>query len=176
MKERWKPISGYEGRYEVSNMGRIKSLPKMHGPIMFKEKMLLGCDDKDGYVRVSLRNSFGNKKTLKVHRIVAEAFIENPDSKPQVNHIDGNKKNNCVSNLEWCTCDENISHAIVSGLRDNHYQSVETVLTNKGTGEVSSFKSMKDAAAFLGHAKQYISRLRQKHGHKFEVGDYIVEV
>ena len=98
MKEIWKPIKGYEGLYEVSTFGHIRNCrtsrcvkPYYH----FK-----------GYMRVDLCKD-GQKQHLKVHRIVAEAFIPNPDSKPHVNHRDFNRQNNRVWNLEWCTDLEN---------------------------------------------------------------------
>ena len=114
--EKWYEINNYS-KYQVSNLGRIKSksrywnVSKTH--ILHKnEKILKGTLDKDGYVKVSLVNDDGKTKRLSVHRIVAETLINNIYNKPQVNHIDGNKQNNCVDNLEWCSCKENIQHAI----------------------------------------------------------------
>ena len=108
--EVWKDIKGYEGRYQVSNMGRVKSLErtfidktgrKQH----IKERILKPRTDKDGYLRVDLHNS--KAKRFAIHRLVCEAFHENPENKPCVNHIDENKTNNIASNLEWCTVAEN---------------------------------------------------------------------
>lgn len=176
MKEEWKPIRGYENRYEVSNFGRVKSLPKYHGSILFPEKILVGANDKDGYCVVTLRNSDGDSKTFKRHRLVADAFIPNPLNKTQVNHKDTNKSNNCVANLEWNTCKENIDHAIDHGLRNFHYQSICVTVTEKRTGENHRFSSLKDASLFMGHAKQYVCKMKRKHGNRFEVGDFSVEV
>ena len=98
MEEQWLDIIGYEG-YQVSNLGRVKSLGNYKTR---KEKILKQCIDKDGYLQVQLCKN-GKIKTFKVHRLVAQAFIPNPDNLPQVNHKDENKENNIVSNLEWCT-------------------------------------------------------------------------
>ena len=108
MEEIWKDIEGYEGLYRVSNLGNIKSV---RNSIILK-----GKDNGYGYMQVVLYN--GKRKKLYTHRLVAKAFIFNFDNKTEVNHIDGNKKNNEVSNLEWCTHSENIIHADKNGLRN----------------------------------------------------------
>ena len=116
MTEIFVPIKGYEGLYEVSNFGMIKSLPKGDGNGN-RERLLKFDIIKNGtnsYRRVTF--SFQNKQVRKsVHRIVAEAFIENPENKPFINHIDNNGENNNVSNLEWCTQSENMIHAQKQG-------------------------------------------------------------
>lgn len=93
-KEIWKDILGYEGLYQVSNFGRVKSLK------FGKERILKLTKDKDGYLIVNLYKA-GRIKTVKVHRLVAEAFLPNPDNLPLINHKDEDKSNNIVSNLEW---------------------------------------------------------------------------
>ena len=98
-KEYWKPVVGYEGLYEVSNWGRVKSLK-------FGKERILKQSIRHGYYIVSLWKN-GKGKTYSVHRLVAEAFIDNPDNLPCVNHKDENKQNNVVSNLEWCTHEYN---------------------------------------------------------------------
>lgn len=104
MQEIYKDIQGYENLYKVSNYGNIKSLFKGEDKaIVLKTSIVLG------YVSCGLWSG-GKGKMIKNHRIVAQAFIPNPNNLPEVNHIDGNKLNNHVSNLEWCTSRENTSH------------------------------------------------------------------
>lgn len=103
MQEIWKDIEGYEGCYQVSNLGRVKSL--MYG----KEKILKAQVVTNGYLAVSLCKE-GKIKKHTIHRLVAKAFIENPDNLPQVNHRDENKTNNTIQNLEWCSAEYNMNY------------------------------------------------------------------
>lgn len=104
--EVWKDVVGYEGLYEVSNLGRIRRDGRIKKPHV----------DHGGYETVCLYKS-SKGKWFKVHRVVASAFKPNPENKRTVNHIDGNKQNNRVENLEWATHSENIVHANETGLR-----------------------------------------------------------
>lgn len=115
--EEWKNIEGYEGLYQVSNLGRIKSLARnTRNGHCKKDKILKIRIDKNGYCTIDLyKNS--KRKQYKIHRLVANEFIYNKYNKPQINHIDGNKKNNEVSNLEWCNNSENMKHAYKNNLR-----------------------------------------------------------
>lgn len=107
--EIWRDVVGYEGLYQVSNLGRVRSFHKN------KVKILKFAISPFGYLRVILSKDF-QKKNRNIHILVAQAFIPNPEGKTQVNHIDGNKENNHVSNLEWVTPSENINHAFEKGL------------------------------------------------------------
>lgn len=116
MKEIWKPIINYEEKYEISNLGNVKSLPKRNGHRLSKEMILKSNKRPNGYYVVCLSK---DKKTKNyyIHRLVAQAFISNPQNYKEVNHKDGNKQNNNVDNLEWCSRKQNIDHALKNGLR-----------------------------------------------------------
>lgn len=98
IKEEWKPVAGYENLYSVSNLGKVKSLNYNHTG---KEK-ILKSNKVNGYLQVTLFKN-GKGKTFKVHRLVATAFLPNPEGLPEINHRNENKTNNCVSNIEWCS-------------------------------------------------------------------------
>ena len=106
-KEIWKDIKNYEGLYQVSNLGNVKSLNYSHTG---KEQILKPPTTKAGYLRVYLYKEGKKRKRFLVHRLVAMAFLDNSDNLPQVNHKDENKKNNCVENLEWCTHTFNMNY------------------------------------------------------------------
>lgn len=124
MEEIWKDIKGYEGIYQVSNLGRVKALEETwysgRNGYIKKTKpehiMKYRLAKNTGYCLLKLTKE-GKEKHVLVHRLVAETFILNPNKLPEVNHIDGNKENNCVENLEWVTAKENISHATRNKLR-----------------------------------------------------------
>lgn len=113
IQEMWKPIKNYEGLYEISNFGNVKSLERIckteKGTRIVPEKMLSASKDSSGYLYVPLSVN-GTHKNYFVHRLVLEAFESNTERKKQVNHKNGNKLNNCLDNLEWCTAKENINH------------------------------------------------------------------
>ena len=114
----WLPLRGFEDRYEVSNLGEVRSLPHLSiDGRHFKGRLLaLIKNANDDYLRVNL-NKNGKTSAYLVHRLVAETFIQNPFGKPEVNHKDGNKRNNAAENLEWVTPHENQRHALATGLR-----------------------------------------------------------
>ena len=113
MQEIWKDIPNYEGLYQVSNLGRVKSTPICK----HKKPRILKNIPRNGYFSVILCDG-KTQKNVFVHRLVAECFVPNPENKPIVNHIDGNKSNPHFSNLEWCTQKENVRHAWKTGLVD----------------------------------------------------------
>lgn len=115
-KEEWRDIKGYEGHYQISNLGRVKSLyfKNRQGKI-FREKILKQNFDNMGYLFVGLSNN-GTLKTTKIHRLVAETFIDNPNNYKTINHINGVKTDNRVENLEWCTQKYNVQQAYKNGL------------------------------------------------------------
>lgn len=123
--EFWQDVTGYEGLYQVSNLGRVYSLERkktrQRGSIVevmtFKPFMKKQQTKTDGYLTTGLTDQTGKKKTVSVHRLVALMFIENPENKPEVNHKNGNKTDNKVNNLEWNTPTENSQHAYDTGLK-----------------------------------------------------------
>lgn len=119
--EEWRPVVGYEGIYEVSDCGNVRMVERITKMFMFlqnkyvdrkiKPKIKSKCKDKDGYELVNLKKE-GKHKPGKVHRIVAEAFIPNPENKPYIDHINGIRYDNRVENLRWCTQKENLNFEI----------------------------------------------------------------
>lgn len=112
----WKDIKGYEGIYQIDEYGTVKSLQrtrigKAGSTVIVPERILKQKTDKDGYKEVTLSDN-GKMKYFRVHRLVAEAFIPNPNAYPVINHLDENPANNHISNLEWCTCSYNTRYSI----------------------------------------------------------------
>lgn len=118
-KECWRDIKGYEGLYQVSNFGRVKSLSRYIGhryankKRLIPEKIMTNCNNGKGYECVYLVK-YKKRKIKYIHRLVAEAFIQNPEHKTYVNHLDYNIHNNTVKNLEWCTQLENVQWSIIN--------------------------------------------------------------
>lgn len=121
MLEEWKDVVGFEGLYQISNLGNVKTMsrpaPTTHrghvGYRMIRERLMHPAHGSKSYPCVRLRKN-GKTITKTVHRMVAEAFIPNPNNLPEVNHKDENKYNNCVDNLEWCTHKQNMNSGTVS--------------------------------------------------------------
>lgn len=132
-KEVWLPVVGYEGYYEVSNNGRVKSLrhPIYRGEKIHcytKSRILKMSKTTTGYWKVELSKKGVKRKSFKVHRLVGAAFIKNTENKPNINHIDGNPLNNKVENLEWCTQSENMYHAYqINAMKSKLYGNEERI-------------------------------------------------
>ena len=150
LTEEWRDVKGYEGNYMVSNLGRVKSLVGWNGNKYTKrDKILNPYKQKVGqeYCRLVVKLcKNGKKKDGKVHRLVADAFIPNPENKPNINHKDGNPLNNIASNLEWCTQRENIIHSYEIGLKPTFQISKDElydlyVKKRKPVREIASIKN-----------------------------------
>ena len=143
--EEFKDIKSYEGLYKVNRQGEVYSY--------ITNKKIKGSIDSNGYRQMHLSKN-GEYKKKSLHRIVAEAFLPNPNNLPEVNHKDGNKLNNSVDNLEWCSSSYNHVHAFENGLHSKEYMySPVRILLND---EWIEFKSMDDCAIFLGVKNQDI--------------------
>lgn len=138
----FKNVKGWEGLYVVNEQGVIKSTARNGNG--FKEHVMSQSTDSYGYKVVKMRNK-DKVCTLKVHRIVATAFLPNPNNKPQVNHKDGNKTNNSVTNLEWVTASENIKHAKALGLQQECPNRVKVCKISLTGEHIATYKSLKEA-------------------------------
>lgn len=158
----WLPIKGYEGMYEVSDRGEVRSLARpvttCYGSTRFKAASILKTDKSGKYERVQLGKDSPN---YSVHRLVAQAFVPNPMNAEQVNHIDGNRRNNASANLEWCTCAENIRHSFKMGMskpiRGSDNKLSKGVQCISADGDiVHEYASIREAALGIGVSRQSI--------------------
>ena len=173
--EIWKDIPGYESVFQVSNLGNVKALERrvrcadrLGGFRVKKERIIKHDVSKHGYHRVVLRLNYSEKKYL-VHRLVAEAFVDNPDNLPQVNHKDENKGNNSASNLEWCTAKYNSNFGNRTRLTAiAKYKPVS--MFNKNGKLIRHFNSIQEAERFLGGGKlepKCLTEHHSFHGYQF---------
>lgn len=157
--EEWRPVVGYEGLYEVSNLGRIKSLKRVCFTGKYyreiNEKIMINHFGTNGYLSIVLSKN-GKKSPKMIHRLVAEHFLENPYNLPEVNHIDENKSNNCVWNLEWCTREYNANYGTKSK-RVGEKQSKKVYLYNENDILVATFNSTVEAAKKLNMTQAAVS-------------------
>lgn len=153
--EVWKDVVGYEGLYQVSNMGRIRSLDreiKCSNSVRFYKGRVLSCGkDNHGYLRIILAVA-GKHRCRQVHRLVAEAFIPNPNGLPEVNHKDENPLNNCADNLEWCSKVYNLEYG-TGRLRSiqAHRRAVQQF--DIGGNLIAEFDGVNSAARSIGKPK-----------------------
>ena len=165
--EEWKSVKGFEGLYEVSNFGRVKTLPraKVKGGILKPSKNVWG------YLICNLWKD-GKRKLFQIHRLVALHFVPNPDGKPIVNHIDCDKQNNCAINLEWCSQKENINHSVMLGHYENVGAEKKMVKQYDFQGNlIKTYKSISAAARDSGIFASNISKCC--HGKLKSSGGYI---
>ncbi|MFW5517303.1 MAG: NUMOD4 domain-containing protein [Segatella copri] len=177
MEEIWKDIEGYEGLYQVSNFGRVRSLRHLvkcrGGYRMHTGKTLTPCFDNN-YFHVTLHKN-GKRNIQLIHRLVAGAFLTNTKNLPQVNHKDGNKLNNNVDNLEWCSTRENCLHAFRLGLNNpqiTHYRGVKAFRCDNNSF-VGEFDSIHSAAKKLGLNVAHVCSVL--HGRYKHTGGYYFE-
>lgn len=133
MVEEWRDVEGFNGKYQVSNLGRVRST--RHKSVI-RNKILKPGRLRNGYLRVALGNGDGTFKQATIHRMVATAFIPNPDNLEMVNHKDENPANNCVENLEWCTRSYNQIYSM--NLHKERRKVFENNFRDKKTGEITS--------------------------------------
>lgn len=144
--EVWKDAVGYEGLYQVSNLGSVRSLDKWiernKGSYIKKGKLMTPQLEKNGYYVVRLWDKNGKRTTLGIHRLVAMTFISNPENKPEVNHKDLDKSNNTVNNLEWSTRSENMKHATKNGVVNlDNLKNTNTILSDEEVLEIRKRKA-----------------------------------
>ena len=142
MREEWKDIEGFEGRYMVSNKGRVKSLNYSNTG---KEGIINAKDNNKGYLKVRLYKD-GKRKWYRINRLVAQAFISNPYNLPEVNHKDKIRTNNCVENLEWCSRQYNVEYS----------QAKAVIGINKVSGLILEFPSLREASRQMGISHSHI--------------------
>lgn len=190
--EIWVPIPGYEGAYEVSNKGRVRSLDRLVVDMggkrerLFKGTIMRLQNDKDGYKFVHLHLHGVEKRNIKIHRLVAKCFIPNPKNLPYINHKDFDRSNNKVSNLEWCTAQQNTVYSRKVGRirnwtagkfgKDNKQSRLLLMYDLQGN-YIRSFFGAREAAEFLG-MKTYVNiymhlagKRKNAYGHLWKIGN-----
>lgn len=138
----FKKVQSLNGLYEVSDTGILRNVKT--------QKIVKGCVEKNGYIRVRIENKeLGRVVRTTIHRLVAEAYIPNPQNKAQVNHIDLNKQNNRVDNLEWVSASENMKHAYSKGIGVKELREYRNSQKKKITNGIEVFESISTAAKWL---------------------------
>lgn len=183
MKEIWKDVVGYEGLYQVSNLGRVKSIKTWNGyEHLDEEKIMKPYKTKRGYESIGFTKN-SKTKTHRLHRVVANAFIPNLENKPVINHKNGIKDDNRVENLEWCTSSENTIHAMKTGLitikkGKDDARAISVNQYNLNGNFIKKWDCIKEIKRELGYdSKAIISCCKHKehyntaYGYKWEYAD-----
>ena len=187
----WKMIPNTDCLYYASEDGQIKSGSRIrkynvHGKqseYLRKGRILKQTLNNHGYPCVTIKYLDGHQKVVATHRLVALAFLPNPDNKPQINHIDGNKQNNNISNLEWCTASENLKHAFRTGLNKGgtpwkgkfgkeHFNSTPVIMCDIDGNELKEFESISLAAIAIGMPQAAGHICDCLHGKRRTCGNY----
>lgn len=169
-KEIWKDVKNFEGIYQISTLGRVKRLEETKDfnhisgkklNYIKKEKILKSSINNKGYLQVCLTKN-NKKHTKKIHRLVAESFIPNPNNLSQINHKDKNKQNNNITNLEWCGCEYNVNYSLA-----------KPILQYKSNKLVKEWKSISQIQKTLGYSTSFISKCckhkcKQAYGYTWE--------
>lgn len=176
--EEWRDIPGYEGRYQVSDMGRVKSLARVvdrgrWGEVDVPERVIKPVRINTGYLSVHLYLT-GKYKTLLLHRLVADTFLPNPDGLPEVNHLNGVRTDNRVENLEWCTREENLRHCYYTLNVDSDKPKRPVICLDTGT----RYRSVSEAARKNGVLPSGVTQtcrgqLRQTGGLRFAYAEEV---
>ena len=175
MNEEWRDVKGYEGLYQVSNLGRIKALEKVDtGGKRWPEKIISPIKQHSGYMHVGLWWG-GECKQSRVHRLVAEAFIPNPENREQVNHLNENKADNRACNLEWATPKENTNYGHCIAKR--RLGRIRAVIREDGKYYESITEALRDMGASLrdGHISQCCKgKQKTAYGYKWRYAEKVI--
>ena len=169
--EEWKDIPGYEGLYQASNLGRIKRILFVNNITTKKENKILKTRiNKNNREQVMLYKN-GKRKNKTVHRLVASAFLPNPNNYPEVNHIDGNSINNILTNLEWCTKKYNMKHAYDNNLthmKEYNRKKSKPIIRNDGVKYDNAYAAAKDLGVTVFAVRDVLKkRTHTCKGYKF---------
>ena len=173
--EVWKDIKGYEGVYQVSNLGRVRSLDRINAKgAKINGVILKQHDSGNGYLYVTLsEGSRKNKRNHYVHRLIATHFIEESKTEgKEVNHKDGDKTNNRVDNLEWVTHAKNIVHGYENGLMKR----CKSVVVKKPCGKKLYFSNSAACSRYFGYNNGWVRDRVAKHGEQFEYEGHVIKV